>query len=110
MKVKGNVDTDLVLYASAREIDNYDKAVVVSGDGDFLSLYDYLDEQEKMGVILIPNKQNYSSLLNKYAKHFDFVSVNKKKLEREKQKKTGMNLQDVHYKVTGRGDTLNIRH
>ena len=87
MKVKGNVDTDLVLYASAREINNYDKAVIVSGDGDFLSLYDYLDEQKKLGVILIPNKQNYSSLLNKYAGYFDFVSVNKKKLEREKHKK-----------------------
>ncbi len=86
-KVKGNVDTDLVLYASAREINNYDKAVIVSGDGDFLSLYDYLEEQDKLGIILVPNKQNYSSLLNKYSKYFDFVSVNKKKLEKEKHKK-----------------------
>lgn len=87
MKVKGNVDTDLVLYASAREIENYDKAVIVSGDGDFLSLYDYLSEQDKLGAILIPNKQNYSSLLNKYAKYFDFASVNKKKLEKKENHK-----------------------
>jgi len=87
MKVKGNVDTDLVLYAAAREINNYDKAVVVSGDGDFLSLYEYLTEQDKLGVVLIPNKQNYSSLLTKYASLFDFVSVNKKKLEKENHKK-----------------------
>lgn len=86
-KVKGNVDTDLVLYASAREVDNYDKAVVVSGDGDFLSLYDYLASEEKLGTILIPNKKNYSSLLTKYAEQFDFVSVNKKKLEKEEHKK-----------------------
>jgi uncharacterized LabA/DUF88 family protein len=87
MKVKGNVDTDLVLYASAREIENYDKAVVISGDGDFLSLYEYLTEKGKLGTILIPNKQNYSSLLNKFAGHFDFVSVNKKKLEKTEHKK-----------------------
>lgn len=87
MKVKGNVDTDLVLYAAAREINNYDKAIVVSGDGDFLSLYEYLTDQDKLGTILIPNKQNYSSLLVKYAKQFDFVSVNKRKLERENHKK-----------------------
>ncbi len=86
-KVKGNVDTDLVLYAAAREIDNYDKAVIVSGDGDFLSLYEYLYEKEKLGTILIPNKVNYSQLLNKYPTYFDFVSVNKKKLEYVENKK-----------------------
>lgn len=87
MKVKGNVDTDLVLYAGARELNNYDEAVIVSGDGDFLSLYDFLDEQDKLGTILIPNKKNYSTLLNKYAEHFDFVSVNQKKLEKRVYKK-----------------------
>lgn len=43
--VKGNVDTDLVLYAAAREIHNYDKAIIVTGDGDFLSLLEYLEEK-----------------------------------------------------------------
>src|SRR3990167_8976345 len=54
-RVKGNVDTDLVLYAGAKEIDNYDKAVIVSGDGDFLSLYDFLVEKQKLAKIVIPN-------------------------------------------------------
>lgn len=104
-KVKGNVDTDLVLYAAAREFENYDKAVVVTGDGDFLSLCDYLDERGKLGNIVIPNKLRYSQLLTKYASRFDFVSVNRKKLERMKaSKKTSMDLQDVHYKVTRHGD------
>lgn len=87
VRVKGNIDTDLVLYASAKEIDNYDKAVVVSGDGDFLSLYDFLFEKGKLGKILIPNKRNYSQLLNKYAEYFDFVSVNRRKLEYTHQKR-----------------------
>lgn len=85
--VKGNVDTDMVLYASAKEINNYHKAVIVSGDGDFLSLYDYLDEKGKLSRIIVPNKKRYSQLLTKYAHYFDFVSVNKAKLERQGIKK-----------------------
>jgi len=85
--VKGNVDTDLVLYAAAKEINNYDKAVIVSGDRDFLSLYEHLNEAGKLGHVLIPNKRRYSQLLTKYARHFDFVSVNKKKLEKTDHKK-----------------------
>jgi uncharacterized LabA/DUF88 family protein len=87
IKVKGNVDTDLVLYAAAKEIDNYDKAIIISGDGDFLSLYEYLHEKNKLGKIVIPNKLNYSQLLNKYSEYFDFVSVNKQKLEKRQQKR-----------------------
>lgn len=85
--VKGNVDTDLVLYAAAIEFNNYDKAVVVSGDGDFLCLYDFLSEKNKLLKILIPNKLRYSKLLNKYPGHFDFVSINRQKLEYKKQQK-----------------------
>ena len=33
--VKGNVDAELVLHAAAIEYENYDKAIIVSGDGDF---------------------------------------------------------------------------
>ncbi len=33
--VKGNVDAELVLHAAAIEYSNYDKAIIVSGDGDF---------------------------------------------------------------------------
>jgi uncharacterized LabA/DUF88 family protein len=87
MKVKGNVDTDMVLYAAAKEVTNYDKAVIVSGDGDFVSLYDYLSERGKLGHIVIPNKKRYSQLLTKYAYIFDFVSVNKAKLEKNEHKK-----------------------
>jgi uncharacterized LabA/DUF88 family protein len=85
--VKGNVDTDLVLYAAAIEFANYDKAVIVSGDGDFLCLYDYLSEHKKLLKILIPNKLRYSKLLNKYHSYFDFVSINRNKLEYFKQQK-----------------------
>jgi len=59
--VKGNVDAELVLYAM-KELPNYDQAVIVSGDGDFFSLAEYLEEQGKLSQILTPNWQ-YSSLL-----------------------------------------------
>lgn len=62
--VKGNIDAELVLWAM-KEINNYQKAIVVSGDGDFYCLLEYLDEQKKLSKILVPNRQ-YSSLFNKY--------------------------------------------
>lgn len=62
--VKGNVDADLVLYAM-KEFPNYEKAVIVSGDGDFLGLVEYLREQGKLAKILTPNWQ-YSSLFKPY--------------------------------------------
>jgi len=111
VRVKGNIDTDLVLYAAAKEIDNYDKAVVVSGDGDFLSLCEYLDDQNKLGNIIIPNKHKFSQLLSKYSNRLDYASVNKTKLEKRKAtKKTSIVLQDAHSKVTRHGDDSNLPH
>lgn len=62
--VKGNVDVELVLYAM-KELPNYDKAVIVSGDGDFFSLTEYLDGKGKLAHIIAPNWQ-YSSLYKVY--------------------------------------------
>ncbi len=62
--VKGNIDADLVLHAM-KELPNYSKAIIVSGDGDFFSLAEYLEEQGKLGCILTPNWQ-YSSLLKSF--------------------------------------------
>jgi uncharacterized LabA/DUF88 family protein len=62
--VKGNVDAELVLYAM-KELPNYQMAIIVSGDGDFFSLAEYLDEQGKLAQIMTPNWQ-YSSLLKPF--------------------------------------------
>ena len=59
--IKGNVDAELVLYAM-KELQNYSQAIIVSGDGDFFSLAEYLKENNKLSHILTPNWQ-YSSLL-----------------------------------------------
>ena len=59
---KGNCDAELVLY-SMIEYPNYDRAVVVTGDGDFYCLVNYLIEQKKLETVLIPNKFKFSALL-----------------------------------------------
>lgn len=59
--VKGNVDAELVLYAM-KEMPSYDKAIIVSGDGDFFSLAEYLEEEGRLSSIMVPNWQ-HSSLL-----------------------------------------------
>ncbi|HEX8227610.1 MAG TPA: NYN domain-containing protein [Candidatus Saccharimonadales bacterium] len=65
--VKGNIDADLVLWAM-KEISNYDKAILVSGDGDFYSLVEYLDSKKRLGKILTPSFQ-YSQLYNRYEEY-----------------------------------------
>lgn len=65
--VKGNVDADLVLQAMM-DYSNYDKAVIVSSDGDFYSLARYLYDNKKLLVVLSPNRQKCSVLLRKSAK------------------------------------------
>ena len=43
----------------------YDKAVVVSGDGDFYCLVNYLYVKNKLKMVLAPNRQKYSGLLKR---------------------------------------------
>ena len=46
-KPKGNVDAELVMYAMI-EFTNYNNALIVTGDGDFYCLVDYLKGQKKL--------------------------------------------------------------
>jgi uncharacterized LabA/DUF88 family protein len=66
-KIKGNVDADLVLLA-ALETDEYDRAVIVSSDGDFYSLVQYLYSANKLETVLSPDLKNCSVLLRKAAR------------------------------------------
>jgi len=78
-KIKGNVDAELVLHAMI-ERDNYEKAVIVSGDGDFHCLIEYLKENGKLKKIIVPN-QRYSSLLRKFGDYIVNIQLFKEKLE-----------------------------
>jgi uncharacterized LabA/DUF88 family protein len=77
--VKGNVDAELVLHTMI-EYGNYDKAILVTGDGDFHCLAEYLANKGKLGGIIIPNKNSYSSLLRKFSQYFYYVSSSKSRL------------------------------
>lgn len=83
-RVKGNVDAELVLHAMI-EYENYDKAVLVSGDGDFYCLAEYFLKSGKLKIVLAPNKYNYSCLLNRLSSSSNniliFVDDLRKKLE-----------------------------
>ena len=80
VEVKGNVDAELVLHTMI-EYSKYDKAIVVSGDGDFYCLVEYLKKKGKLGRLLVPNEAKFSRLLYKFIREIDFVSNLRVKLE-----------------------------
>lgn len=82
-KPKGNVDAELVLYATVIEFPHYDKALIVSGDGDFYCLHEYLEKKNKLLNIIIPNRHSESSLLKRFQKYKVFLYREKEKLERK---------------------------
>ena len=85
-KYKGNVDAELVLYSAAIEYEQFDKAVIVSGDGDFACLVKFLLDRDKLCAIMPPDQNRYSSLLNKASKEnkniLCFISRARAKLEK----------------------------
>lgn len=82
-RVKGNVDAELVLHAMI-EYSNYDQAVIVTGDGDFFCLVEYLLLQNKLHRLIIPNKNRFSSLLRRFHDHISFLSGTQEKLKYRK--------------------------
>lgn len=83
-KPKGNVDAELVLHTMI-EYPNFEKAMIISGDGDFYCLIDYLKRQNKLLKVMIPNQFKYSSLLRKFNTDIVFMNNLKGKLEHRKQ-------------------------
>ena len=84
-KVKGNVDAELVLQVMI-DYQQYDQAVLVTGDGDFYCLVKYLDEQRKLARVLAPSSRSCSALLKKVARNtLGFVSDLRHKLEYKKK-------------------------
>jgi len=78
IKVKGNVDAELVLHTMI-EYPNYEKAIIVSGDGDFHCLIEYLVGQGKLRKIIVPNT-HFSSLLRKFSEFIVNIQLFKGKL------------------------------
>ena len=68
----------------------YDQALIVSGDGDFKILVDFLIERGKFAKVLAPNIKYCSSLYNKTThlpnKYVAYISLLKDKLEYKRKK------------------------
>lgn len=71
-KKKGNVDTDIVFEIMKKLVDKekFNKIVLVSGDGDYKKLVDYLIKKDKFKKILFPNNDFASSLYKKLGSEF----------------------------------------
>jgi len=65
-KPKGNCDADLVLQAVCDTYENnFDKAIVVSSDGDYAGLVRFLQKKNKISAILSPALPRRCSILLK---------------------------------------------
>ena len=84
-KVKGNVDAELVLHTMI-EFKNYNKALIVTGDGDFYCLVEHLIKKNKLQKLMIPDKNHFSSLFRKQMPHIVFMNNLKNKLEFKKRR------------------------
>jgi len=78
---KGNVDAELVLHTMI-QWKNFNQAIIVSGDGDFYCLVEYLEKNKKLAKIIAPNHK-YSFLLRKFAKYIVQVRLFRNKVERK---------------------------
>lgn len=79
-KTKGNVDAELILNTMIH-YRNFGEAVIVTGDGDYYCLIEYLNKTNKLKSIVIPNKQKYSSLLKEFGNKRLFISDERRKVE-----------------------------
>ena len=65
-KPKGNCDADLVLQVARDVYENkFDRAIIVSSDGDYASLVKFVKERGKLKIILSPHRKDLCSILLK---------------------------------------------
>lgn len=83
--VKGNVDAELVLHTMI-EYKNYERAVIVSGDGDFHCLIEHLEAKRKLLKLLVPNKHGFSHLLRKFRDYVVYLHDIRSKVEKKKER------------------------
>ena len=71
-KKKGNVDADIIFSIMKKIYQNeeFDRVVLVSGDGDYKRMVDFLIEEKKFRKVLFPNKKFASSLYKKLGSEF----------------------------------------
>lgn len=74
---KGNVDTDIVFHIMKKlyKKEEFDQIILVSSDGDYKLLIDFLIKENKFKKILFPNRNRASSLYKTLSGKY-FVNLN----------------------------------
>jgi len=69
---KGNVDSDIIFSIMKRlyKKEDFEKIVLVSGDGDYKNLVDFLIEEKRFEKILFPDRVHRSSLYKSLSNNF----------------------------------------
>lgn len=87
-KTKANCDVDLTMDMLILK-DKYTNAIVLSGDGDFLPLFEYLRDKEGKKIIIIAFSKKTSRDIKKFAKTNFIALENQRYLLERKPKKWG---------------------
>lgn len=87
-KKKGNVDSDIIFFIMEKMYrrEKFGKVVLVSGDGDYKKLVDFLIEENKFEKILFPNKKFASSLYKEITRvYYDYLENIRYKIGKTKK-------------------------
>jgi uncharacterized LabA/DUF88 family protein len=86
-KIKGNCDAELVLQATRDFYEaKFEKLVIVSSDGDFGCLVQFLQERNKLEIVLSPrNKNMCSTLIKRLAPRITFLPEVRTLIERDEK-------------------------
>ncbi len=77
-KKKGNVDSDITFHVMKKmyKKEDFENVILVSGDGDYKLLVDFLIEEKRFAKILFPDRNRASSLYKKLgAPYFDSLDT-----------------------------------
>ena len=84
-KIKGNCDGELIMQVMSELLpgseNTCDNVVLVSGDGDFASLVNFLEARGKLRILLSPVRAQCSTLLKKATPSITFLEEMRSKLE-----------------------------
>jgi uncharacterized LabA/DUF88 family protein len=85
---KGNVDTDIVFHIMKMMYlkEGFDKIILVSGDGDYKSLVDFMIKEERFEKIMFPSMKFSSSLYKELSNEY-FVNLDTKSIREKIQVK-----------------------
>lgn len=89
-KKKGNVDSDIIFHIMKKmyKKEDFTNVILVSGDGDYKLLVDFLIEEQRLEKILFPDRNRASSLYKRIgATYFDALDTHTIRVKIEKKEK-----------------------